>query len=216
MGQRSQIYVRYTKDGKHYLTARYFQWNYGERMISRCRYSLEWIEKTISADWYFTKEKTRLERILDVNFDMADVQLGCDIVKEFLEYGDDYSFIDYIFKMQDNNDGKLFIDISDGQPPVTLSAISEPSFLLVAPVSTFVPLKYCFLDCDCNTENIMDAAGYMAWNSENWEQSKYIDDEQKERCRENLKVIGKIAELMTTEEAEDFINCIYEEEPKPF
>lgn len=192
MGQRSQIYVRYTKDGKHYLTARYFQWNYGERMISRCRYSLEWIEKTISADWYFTKEKTKLERILDVNFDMVDVQLGCDIVKEFLEYGDDYSFIDYIFKMQDNNDGKLFIDISDGQ------------------------LKYCFLDYDCNTENIMDAAGYMAWNSENWEQSKYIDDEQKERCRENLKVIGKIAELMTTEEAEDFINCIYEEEPKPF
>ena len=62
----------------------------------------------------------------------------------------------------------------------------------------------------------MDAAGYMAWNSENWEQSKYIDDEQKERCRENLKVIGKIAELMTTEEAEDFINCIYEEDPKPF
>lgn len=192
MGQRSQIYVRYTKDGKHYLTARYFQWNYGERMISRCRYSLEWIEKTISADWYFTKEKTKLERILDVNFDMVDVQLGYDIVKEFLEYGDDYSFIDYIFKMQDNNDGKLFIDISDGQ------------------------LKYCFLDYDCNTENIMDAAGYMAWNSENWEQSKYIDDEQKERCRENLKVIGKIAELMTTEEAEDFINCIYEEEPKPF
>lgn len=192
MGQRSQIYVRYTKDGKHYLTARYFQWNYGERMISRCRYSLEWIEKTISVDWYFTKEKTKLERILDVNFDMVDVQLGCDIVKEFLEYGDDYSFIDYIFKMQDNNDGKLFIDISDGQ------------------------LKYCFLDYDCNTENIMDAAGYMAWNSENWEQSKYIDDEQKERCRENLKVIGKIAELMTTEEAEDFINCIYEEEPKPF
>lgn len=192
MGQRSQIYVRYTKDGKHYLTARYFQWNYGERMISRCRYSLEWIEKTISANWYFTKEKTKLERILDVNFDMVDVQLGCDIVKEFLEYGDDYSFIDYIFKMQDNNDGKLFIDISDGQ------------------------LKYCFLDYDCNTENIMDAAGYMAWNSENWEQSKYIDDEQKERCRENLKVIGKIAELMTTEETEDFINCIYEEEPKPF
>lgn len=192
MGQRSQIYVRYTKDGKHYLTARYFQWNYGERMISRCRYSLEWIEKTISADWYFTKEKTKLERILDVNFDMVDVQLGYDIVKEFLEYGDDYSFIDYIFKMQDNNDGKLFIDISDGQ------------------------LKYCFLNYDCNTENIMDAAGYMAWNSENWEQSKYIDDEQKERCRENLKVIGKIAELMTTEEAEDFINCIYEEEPKPF
>lgn len=192
MGQRSQIYVRYTKDGKHYLTARYFQWNYSERMISRCRYSLEWIKKAINADWYFTREKTRLEHVLDVNFDMIDVQLGCDIVKEFLEYGDDYSFTDYVFKMQDNNDGKLFIDISDGQ------------------------LKYCFLDYDCNTENIMDAAGYMAWNSENWEQGEYIDDKQKEKCRDNIKVIGEIAEFMTTEEAENFINCTYEEEPKPF
>ena len=192
MGQRSQIYVRYTKDGKHYLTARYFGWNYGERMISRCRYSLEWIKKMSKHDWLFTTNKGQLERILEVNFDMVDAQITCDIIKEFLEYGDDYSFVDYVFKMQDNNDGKLFIDVSDSC------------------------LKYCFLDDDCNTENIMDAAGYMAWNSENWEQSKYIDDEQKERCRENLKVIGKIAELMTTEEAEDFINCIYEEEPKPF
>ena len=192
MGQRSQIYVRYTKDGKHYLTARYFQWNYGERMISRCHYSLEWIKQMAKYDWLFTTNKGQLERILEVNFDMVDVQITCDIIKEFLEYGDDYSFVDYVFKMQDNNDGKLFIDVSDGY------------------------LKYCFLDANCNTENIMDAVGYMAWNSENWEQSEYIDDEQKERCRDNLKVIGKIAELMTTEEADDFINCIYEEEPKPF
>lgn len=192
MGQRSQIYVRYTKDGKHYLTARYFGWNYGERMISRCRYSLEWIKKMSKHDWLFTTNKGQLERILEVNFDMVDAQITCDIIKEFLEYGDDYSFVDYVFKMQDNNDGKLFIDVSDGY------------------------LKYCFLDSNCNTENIMDAAGYMAWNSEDWEQSEYINDEQKERCRDNLKVIGEIAELMTTEEAEDFINCIYEEEPKPF
>ena len=195
MGQRSQIYVRYTKDGKHYLTARYFGWNYGERMISRCRYSLEWIKEMARHDWLFITEKTKLERILEVNFDMIDVQIGCDIVKEYIEecdYKDESSFKEYVFTEQDNNDGKLFIDVSDGY------------------------LKYCFLDSNCNTENIMDAAGYMAWNSENWEQSEYINDEQKERCRDNLKVIGEIAELMTTEEAEDFINCIYEEEPKPF
>ena len=195
MGQRSQIYVRYTKDGKHYLTARYFQWNYGERMISRCRYSLEWIKKMSKHDYLFRYEKTKLERILEVNFDMIDVQLGCDIVKEYIEecdYKDESSFKEYVFTEQDNDDGKLFIDVSEES------------------------LKYCFLDSNCNTENIMDAAGYMAWNSENWEQSEYIDDEQKERCRDNLKVISEIAELMTTEEAENFINCIYEEEPKPF
>lgn len=33
MGQRSQIYVVAKKDNKYYLTANYYQWNYGERMI---------------------------------------------------------------------------------------------------------------------------------------------------------------------------------------
>ena len=195
MGQRSQIYVRYTKDNKHYLTARYFQWNYGERMISRCRYSLEWIKEMSKHSWLFTTNKGQLERILEVNFDMKDVQITCDIVKEYIEecdYKDESSFKEYVFTEQDNNDGKLFIDVSGGY------------------------LKYCFLDYDCNTENIMDAAGYMAWNSENWEQSEYIDEEQKELCRDNIKVIGEIAEIMSAEEVEDFINCIYEEEPKPF
>ena len=82
MGQRSQIYVRYTMDGKHYLTARYFQWNYGERMISRCRYSLEWINEMAKHYYLFTTNKGQLERILEVNFDMKDVQITCDIVKE--------------------------------------------------------------------------------------------------------------------------------------
>jgi len=195
MGQRSQIYVRYTKDGKHYLTARYFQWNYGERMISRCRHSLEWIEAYKKYDWYFTREKTKLERILEVNFDMKDIQITCDIVKEYIEecdYKDESSFKEYVFTEQDNNDGKLFIDVSESY------------------------LKYCFLDYDCNTENIMDAVGYMDWNNENWEQGEHIDDEQKELCWDNIRAIEGIAELMSAEEIEDFINCIYEEEPKPF
>lgn len=40
MGQRSQIYVRYNKKDMNgvnckKLIANYYQWNYGERMISR-------------------------------------------------------------------------------------------------------------------------------------------------------------------------------------
>lgn len=195
MGQRSQIYVRYTKDNKHYLTARYFGWNYGERMISRCRYSLEWIKEMAIHDYLFIYEKTKLERILEVNFDMKDVQISCDIVKEYIEecdYKDESSFKEYIFMEQDNNDGKLFIDVSDGY------------------------LKYCFLDSDCNTKNIMNASEYMHWNHKNWEQSEYISDKQKELCRVNIKTIDEIAELMSVEEVEDFINCIYEEKQKPF
>lgn len=43
MGQRSQIYLRY--NGK-LVFASYFQWNYGERMISRARWGIEHVK------WY--------------------------------------------------------------------------------------------------------------------------------------------------------------------
>ena len=77
MGQRSQIYVRYTNDkGEHFLTARYFNWNYGERMISRARHTLEWIKDNVDyADYNFIYHSEKLARIIDVNFDMHDVMI---------------------------------------------------------------------------------------------------------------------------------------------
>jgi hypothetical protein len=192
MGQRSQIYVRYQKDGVNYLTARYYQWNYGERMISRCRHSLEWIEGMMPYDWYFTRETEKLKRILDVNFDMHDIVIGYDIIKEWEEcdYKDETSFKEYVFLTQDNNDGKLFIDIKDGV------------------------IKYAFLDYDCDTNRIMSAAQYMQWDCPSWRKSEYIDDEQKALCEANIKAIKKLAKLMTKEEVEEFINADYEPIPK--
>lgn len=189
MGQRSQIYVRYNKDGINYLIARYYQWNYGERMISRCRYGIEWIKEMIPYDWYFTSETEKLKRILDVNFDMKDIVLGCDIIKEYSEdtYWKDknYSLNDYVFECQDNNDGKLFIDIKDGI------------------------IKYAFLDSECHTEHIMNAEQYMNWDCENWLTDEYIDEEDKLICFNNIKTINEIAQLMTEEEIKDFIHCEY-------
>lgn len=186
MGQRSQIYIRYNKDGVNYLTARYYQWNYGERMISRCRHSLEWIKERLRYDWYLTTETETLKRILDVNFDMQDIVMGHDIIKEYEE--DEYfkskcSFNEYVFERQDNNDGKLLIDIKDGV------------------------IKYAFLDYDC--QNVMNVEQYMNWDCEGWILSEYIDDEQKMLCIQNMKVITEIAQLMTEEEVEEFINCDY-------
>lgn len=192
MGQRSQIYVRYNKDGVNYLTARYYQWNYGERMISRCKHSIEWINSILGYDWYLTTETEKLKRILDVNFDMQDIVIGCDIIKEYKEdeYWKDnnYSFNNYVFQCQSNNDGKLFIDIKNGI------------------------IKYAFLDSDCNTKCIMNAEQYMNWDSDGWITSEYIDDEQKLICFNNIKEIVKLAELMTKEEIEDFMNCDYIQE----
>ena len=188
MGQRSQIYVRYQKeDGTNHLIARYYQWNYGERMISRCRHTLEWIRANIKYDWYFTNEQETLKRYLDVNFDMKSVVLGCDIIKEWdkCDWQDETTFNEYVFFQQDNNDGKLFIDIKDGV------------------------IKYAFVDTDCPTEHIMNARQYMNWDYEDWLDSEYLDAEARQTCINNFEAIESLAELMTEEELDEFINANY-------
>lgn len=187
MGQRSQIYVRYNKK---LVVANYYQWNYAERMVSRARYGIEYIKdnfieyKSFVFDHpYYMKQ---LSRIFDVNFDMKDVQISTNIIEEWKEQFFDDNFNDIIFRQQHNNDGRLFVDIlEDGT------------------------IKYAFLDSVCDTENIMSAAQYMDWDSENWKESEYIENEQKVFCKNNLKSIEEMAVLMTKEEVEDFMNHDY-------
>ena len=189
MGQRSQIYVRYTNDkGEHFLTARYFGWNYGERMISRARHTLEWIKDHIQyADFEFAADNKKLTRIIDVNFDMHDVMISTDIVEEYFEtFSTDYTFKDYVFIFHDNNDGKLFIDIHlDGT------------------------IKYAFIDSSCNLDKPMGGLGYMRWNHKSWRTSEHISEEQKEKCNLNCKYLRNNFQLMTTKELKDFISCDY-------
>ena len=186
MGQRSQIYVRYiNENGECYLIARYYSWNYAERMVSRCKHTLEWIKEMINYDWYFTTETEKLIRILDTNFDMCDCMISTDIIKEYLEYEPNSNFSDYVFKWYDNNDGKLFIDIKNGQ------------------------IKYAFTNSSCDTSNPMTAARYMLWNYKDWRKSKYISQDQKNLCNKNIRNIPKLATLMTSEELEEFINYDY-------
>jgi hypothetical protein len=54
----------------------------------------------------------------------------------------------------------------------------------------------------------------MQWNCPSWRKSEYIDDEQKSLCEANIKVIQKLAKLMTKAEVEEFINANYESVPK--
>ena len=186
MGQRSQIYVRFTdKENKKYLIARYFGWNYSERMVSRAKHSLEWIKEMIQYPHVFTSEQIRLIRILEVNFDMGDVAITSDIIEEWNEYSPEENFSDYVFKWVDNNDGKLFIDIDENT----------------------MNIKYCFTDRDISKP--LTAAQYMQWNHKQWRNSKYISKEQKALCEKNIRQIPRLAKLMTMEELTDFINCDY-------
>ena len=114
MGQRSQIYVIF-KDtqNRDCVSATYFQWNYGERMISRARYLMSWIkaQNGLFKDYLpFVAHKIRY--IASVNFDYKDVVIGQDLIEEWKAYKQgvpNANLNDYIF-YADNNDGCLFID----------------------------------------------------------------------------------------------------------
>lgn len=188
MGQRSQIYVRYTNDkGEHFLTARYFNWNYGERMVSRARHTIEWILAETRYYFKFSTDNRELIRIIDTNFDMHDVMISSDIIEEYFDYGNvHYTFEEYVFTHHDNNDGKLFIDINSNGT-----------------------IKYAFIDSSCNLDKPMSGLGYMRWNHKNWRTSEYISDEQKEKCNLNCKYLRNNFQLMTTKELKDFISCDY-------
>ena len=186
MGQRSQIYLR--ANGK-LIFAHYYQWNYGERMISRARWGIEWVQTLMGEcpDILFKSEHyiQKMRRVFDVNFDMKDVQISCDIVQEWKEQFSDEDFNEIVFDGQDNNDGQLFVDIKDGK------------------------IYYCFRDMYKNT--IMDAHCYMNWDEEGWEESEYLSQEDKNTCRENMKAIEEMATLMSAEQLDDFIHGDYSE-----
>lgn len=190
MGQRSQIYIRFPYGDNYGLIAKYYQWNYGERMISRCRYGIEWILQRMEyINWFYTSKPNikLLSEIFDINFDMRDVLNTCDILNEFYNYFSEENFNDYVFRYQENNDGKLFIDIKENG------------------------VYYSFIDDACGIDNIMDAEGYMEWNNDpkDWRNSKYISKDQKLRCERNIRYISKHTKLMTLNELEDFITCDY-------
>jgi len=184
MGQRSQIFVRYDEDGKKKMVARYYQWNYGERMISRARYGIAWIKSIYK---YPDEIGYKLYRILDTNFDMGDCTISSNLLKEYIEenwlY---YPLNDFMFNQQGNNNGKLLIDIfPDGT------------------------IKYAFLDCD--NEKVMSAAEYMDWDmGEEWTTpTEYMSQEVIDTCKENIEDIDKMAVQMIEDEVREFMEFDY-------
>lgn len=190
MGQRSQIYVRYETENKRVLFARYFQWNYGERMISRARYTIEWLEAYKGFN-YAINEK--LVNIIETNFDMIDVVKTSDIIEEYHNarmtkfYGGEFdlTFNDYVFH-DDNNDGKLLIDVrNDG-------------------------IFYAFIDW--NNKYIGSGNSYMKWNiDKEWKKpSDYMKQETIDYTVKNIREIRKMAKLMTRDQVKEFLSYNYE------
>lgn len=203
MGERSQIYIRYnvncisgsatdnpTTENYRGLIARYYQWNYGERMVSRARYIIEHIQdKFMGYKGFFgeTDKIEKLNRICDVNFDMNDIVMSSNIIKEIEEEFDGDTA--YLFN-QDNNDGQLYIDVTDNG------------------------IKYCFTEY-CHEGKPMDGERYMKWNCENEDHPnwhipyEYMDKKTIRYTEKNIKAIDKMAKLMTAEELKSFLEDDY-------
>lgn len=185
MGQRSQIYIRiWNKDNENpKLYAKYYGWNFGERMISRAKHGIEYIKANldyISLD--STKEK--INRIFDVNFDMHDILETSDIIQEWLQEFSEYFYAnEYIFNCIDNNDGKLFIDVTKNGE-----------------------IKYCFTDYDMR---MLTPVKYMDWDFTNWRNSEQLSKGELKTCEDNIAYIKKNAKFMTKAELQEFINFDY-------
>ena len=188
MGQRSQIYIRYNVKGNKGMIPRYYQWNYGERMNSRARGIIETIKNSYlkyTILWEGGIGIEKLSRICDVNFDMRDIVMSQDIIKEVKEVWDGDLY--YLFH-QHNNDGQLLIDVTDDG------------------------IKYGFIPY-CDAEFPMDPERYMEWNNDaevSWDTPRrYMAKEIILYTKENIKYIMENAELMTAEEMKKFLTADY-------
>jgi hypothetical protein len=203
MGQRSQIYLKYPigDKGKFGLIANYYSWCYGERLISRAAWAIRFLSGMIYPEYGFITEEhvEKMRRYLDVNFDMHDIVLSSDLLKEYCEEEPDDSFINYVFFDQSNNDGRLFLNC----------VLREEDGKKVCEI------HYCFTDIDYN---ILDAEQYMEWESESmydhWR--KLLSEDVIATCDQNMAFIKENAILMSGEELKSMICFPYENIPKPF
>lgn len=197
MSERSNIYVRYPKgknksDNKFGLIAKYYRWNFGERMVSRARWTVEHIRDNFMESqanlYYFPYEVERLSRVIDTNFDKKDVLISTDCIDEWKRNGYGSNFRNAVFFEQSNNDGRLFIDIQNDV------------------------IKYAFVDRKFN--KIMTAEEYVAWNyADDWKE-KYVEygsitKEDVEQFEANCKALSEMAVLMTQDEVKAFVDYDY-------
>lgn len=150
-------------------------------MISRAKYGIEYINKQKPEHYSLDSVQEKINKIFDVNFDMFDVSISSDILQEYIieKWYKDTEVNEFIFNMQDNNDGKLFIDINENDK-----------------------VKYCFTDGNLN---ILSPTQYMNWK----EYFDDLKDEKIEKCNKNIRYINENAKLMTKEELQEFITCDY-------
>ena len=183
MGQRSEIYVAYeTQNGEKKIVARYFQWNYGEHMISRIAFTAIWLKKHVK----HSIDKNDLISIIETDFDFVDHQKSADIVQKREGRSERLS----IQLDNDLNDGRGFLFVSrDGTVKYCFTKNNE-----IKP-----------LDC-CGYMLFDTESCYPQYQ---WINEEYKKSERMSKCREHIKWLCRNAGVMTQEELDEFVHADY-------
>lgn len=227
MGERSNIFVRIrakkrSSDKKYQMATffgLYYQWCYGERLISRLRSAIEFVNSDISG-WHgehaVSKETTdKFKRYLAINFDMKDILDPVDLIPDAVNdvmrgYANEKADI---FDQAENH-GFIYLDITLDDP--------EKKF-----GENNAKIKYAFVDNEYkdydgkvppirSVENFADHD--MGNDERKWfEPDPYWDERgmtaHKEwflneivpTAKKNIEEINKSATLMTEDDRKDFV-----------
>lgn len=227
MGERSNIFVRIrakkrSSDKKYQMATffgLYYQWCYGERMISRLRSAIDFVDSHISG-WHgeYVVSKGQIDkfkRYLAINFDMKDIIDTVDLIPDAVNdvmrgYANEKADI---FDQAENH-GFIYLDITLDDP--------EKKF-----GENNAKIKYAFVDNEYKDDDgkvptirsVENFADHDMGNDERkwFEPDPYWDERgmtaYKERflneivptAKKNIEEINKSATLMTEDDRKDFV-----------
>ena len=228
MGERSNFFVRIrakekTSDKfyKHQaFFGLYYQWCYGERMISRLRSAIAFVDSEISGShggYAINKDQMdRFKRYLSINFDMKDFVDTTDLIPYTVDdiiQGWDTAKSD-IFDQAENH-GFIYLDITLDDPD---QKFGENKAII----------KYAFVDNEYHSKkhplpsvrNVENFADHDMGNDERkwYEPDPYWEDKpwgaaHKERflndivptAKKNMEEINASATLMTEDDRKEFV-----------
>ena len=231
MGERSDIFVRIrvkeNKKAKNYkyqvFFGLYYQWCYGERMISRLRSAINYAESHV-VGWHgcsACSEETidLFKRYLAINFDMQDIIKPVDLIPEAVDnvmQGYDTAKAD-IFNQAENH-GYIYLDITVDDPDDTSDDNKGST------------IKYAFVQGEWHNKKnplppVMNVEQFADWDIADNERKWYEPDPDWDRednawghchkkrfledivptAKKNIEEINKSASVMTEDERKEFV-----------
>lgn len=231
MGERSDIFVRIRvkedKNKKNYkyqaFFGVYYQWCYGERMISRLRSAINFAESHV-VGWNggYSCSEQRIElfkRYLAINFDMQDILEPVDLIPDAVDdviQGWNTAKAD-IFNQAENH-GFIYLDITVDDPDDR----SEDN--------KGATIKYAFVNSEWHEKNkplppVMSVEQFADWDiadnerkwyepNPDWDKAdnswgqchkKRFLEEIVPTAKKNIEEINKSASVMTEDERTEFV-----------